>query len=887
MKINSLKGKISYKAYNTCLVNQIDNFQELNDHYLNYGSFKMLKYCSEITNSELINYCMINKNTNNEINENYNYGIYKKNETINIDLLEEKLNSDTFNLCLNNEIYSFYELKQQYLIFGSFKHLKNINGKINSELVSCCKNSKIYIDPNDFKTILLNHKIIIDKIEKLNNKSLRILNNYISEKFTQLSVRSQNVLKICLKNELHTEGFVKYFFSSDKIEISKINNIGKKSIPELGFYFKKFIEFIDYISSIDDIELTKIESSSNTILDNIIDLSPFQIELINFNLLIQFEKLSVRSKNGLKLYLNNNIDFDNLHKKIISKINFDYYELHNIGQRSKYELELFFNNIRDFSIKIQQIKDEVEFNNIKLKIYLEKETNGIEIPVELINNNSFFKIILLIIQNQNVFGNNEKYIFENGLNIYENKTIKNLTDLSEILFISKERCRQIRNKILIELGSKFKFLKEINPTFYKKYKIEFDKSIIIISDDIASYINTLDQTNFSKHFITLVISYFYENDYKLLGNVDDLFIKKDFKTKIRHNWQGLYLINISYNNVFDFEKFVEDINIRINEVIYESYELNLINHLNNFIRSNDYIITESLINVCEKIINSEFNIYLNNNKNINFNRTTIKTIPEYVFEVLNFFGKPTHIVEITKQLKILKPDYNSTLTSASLKRKYGIVPYGKTGVYGLKKWENESNNIKSGTIRNIIEEVLLKEQKPVHISDLFQYAIKYRPNINIRSLKTNLEVSKEFIVYPNNYIGLKQKKYDTNSINLTQINGTFFTISNLSKFNNYSINEVLEYFHTKYNYDEKQLRYIINEKVRNGEITLSKNEKLIIKKNTVLSVDEIKINNLEEIIKIIKGGNRLTSYFFFNEYNDIKNKKKSQEIFNYLFNKYN
>ena len=57
-------------------------------------------------------------------------------------------------------------------------------------------------------------------------------------------------------------------------------------------------------------------------------------------------------------------------------------------------------------------------------------------------------------------------------------------------------------------------------------------------------------------------------------------------------------------------------------------------------------------------------------------------------------------------------------------------------------------------------------------------------------------------------------------------------------------------------------------------------------KNSNFNIDEEKIEHLYEIINVIKTGNRLSSYFFFKEHTNFKNKKEADVIFNYLFDSF-
>ena len=63
-----------------------------------------------------------------------------------------------------------------------------------------------------------------------------------------------------------------------------------------------------------------------------------------------------------------------------------------------------------------------------------------------------------------------------------------------------------------------------------------------------------------------------------------------------------------------------------------------------------------LFPICEKIINEEFEIYLDLEENINFKRNTSRQVHEYAFEALEHLGKPSKVKEIlscTPEIDIL------------------------------------------------------------------------------------------------------------------------------------------------------------------------------------------------------------------------------------------
>ena len=106
-----------------------------------------------------------------------------------------------------------------------------------------------------------------------------------------------------------------------------------------------------------------------------------------------------------------------------------------------------------------------------------------------------------------------------------------------------------------------------------------------------------------------------------------------------------------------------------------------------------------------------------------------------------------------------------------------FISFGRSSVYGLRKWESEKENIKGGTMTSLTEEYLLKEDNPKHISEILQYILPYRPHTNEYSLLTNLKnkANTKFCFYNSCFVGLKSKKYPLNATKFKRLNGPHFS----------------------------------------------------------------------------------------------------------------
>ncbi|MFZ2284626.1 MAG: hypothetical protein WAV86_12200 [Lutibacter sp.] len=566
-----------------------------------------------------------------------------------------EISPGAFSTCIENNIETITELKEFYSTHGSFMAIINCEEKTNKELISICLKYYYFKETNEFKDVNSNEVSIQMMISSLNQNQQNLINYFIKDNYSKLSIRTKNSLGRYLEREISLNKIYLKIFSNQFFKPGDLRNLGNKSIPELQTFL---VEVKDYIIKVyelkdeDEIYIETSKSFENKLESDIKNLNYNRRKIINNHIQIQFCKLSNRSQNALNYFLEKQINITNISDRIFSNINFSFKRIKNIGTGSHNELELFFNDIKFFVNKIIDIDNENKINELSLKLFLKETFRDLEIDQNIISKNSIFSIIQFLLEEQVLLGKNENYILKNGVLIYENSIPLKLEQLAENLNLTKERCRQIRVKLLEELENKFIFFKQYDQDLLANYHLDFNASSIYITDKIASKINTLDETNFTKHFITLIISFYVKNKYDLIGNLSDAIIAKDLRIKTRYTWSNLFLVSQKLSQYFDFVKFIEDVDKRKLETIDETYKLNFKSLLSKFFKNDDLFYLDEIFPICELLINEELGICLDNEQNIVFERNTYKTLPEYAYEALEIIGKPSHIDEIDKQNKL-------------------------------------------------------------------------------------------------------------------------------------------------------------------------------------------------------------------------------------------
>lgn len=573
---------------------------------------------------------------------------------------------------------------------------------------------------------------------------------YYSE---DLSVRSFNV---CNDNGLKDLPSILSYFQENKT-FDNLRNCGRKSNEEL---IALCLKYIDKENLAQD-ESTKTE---NPLIAKISNLTRTQREIVNSFIEINVNNLTNRSKNALSTFLNGNLKIRNLSERILTNERFNIQDIKNVGVKSTTELNSFIGLIKSFIENVSNAKDENELISMKNRFFIEKSFSISEIPSEILDSLSIFKLTDFLIECNAIFEKNQNSIFQKAFKVYRNQSELTLDEIAEELNLSRERVRQIRKSILENLFANLEFVKNIEDDLFQKYKIDINEKYIFIEDDLAVFLNESNDTNFSKEFITYLVYVYISDKFSLLGNLDDVLLPKYFNSRERHNWECFYLIDREVDKIFQFNDFANDIDKRLNERIEETYKFNFKSYLSNFLRDDSFDLLEQVTEIAEHILNNEFGIYLDLEDNIPFSRNLIKQAYEYAYEALKQLGKPAKVSEITSKILELHPDYETddAKVRASMKRQNGFVPIGRRSVFGLKVWENELENFKGGTIRSIVLEHLERHLEPQHISTITSYVLQFRPKSNEYSILQNLKLdeSGSFLFFKNSFVGLTSKNYD-------------------------------------------------------------------------------------------------------------------------------
>lgn len=623
-----------------------------------------------------------------------------------------------------------------------------------------------------------------------------------------ISIRSCNV---CNFNGLKNLYSILNYYQEHKT-FKKLRRCGSKSNLEL---IQLSLKYKHLFSENEKTEQNK----KNPQIHKISNLTRTQREIINSFIEINLNNLSNRSKNAITSFLNENLKIRNISEKILTNDQFKIQDIKNVGTKSKTELNNFIDSIKGFVEKVSRVENENVLIVLKNRFFIEKIFSISEIPDEILQPQSIFILIdFLFNQNESnklsvvdsesilvdseslivdfephwqqreeekkysynrgeinlIFSKNISLIFHRAFKIYNKQTQLTTDEIAKNLNISRERVRQLKKTCTEELFDKLQFVKNIDDDLFQKYCIDINQDFISIDEDLNNLINETNNTNFSNEFISYLMYVYLSDKFELIGNIEDVMQNKPSNIRNRHNWGRFYLVNRNLCDEFDFEEFTDDIYRRLSERIEENYNFNFNSYLMNFLKNGNASMLSIISPIAEKIINQEFGLCIDLNDNIAFKRNTIKQGYEYAFEALEILEKPSKVTTITETIKKLHPDYDTdeAKVRSSMKRINGFVPVGRSSIFGLKKWENEINDFKGGTIRQIVNEYLGNNSIPQHFSAITSYILQFRPKSNEYSIIQNLKLDESgmFVFFKNSLVGLSDKIYDDTYLLLADSN---------------------------------------------------------------------------------------------------------------------
>jgi hypothetical protein len=344
-----------------------------------------------------------------------------------------------------------------------------------------------------------------------------------------------------------------------------------------------------------------------------------------------------------------------------------------------------------------------------------------------------------------ILNDREQYIFNNNYGFLEKSQKRTLQSIGDHYSITRERVRQISQKVPDKVFSAISKISQrfVNIDKHFDYGLDLKKEIIVINQELADLINRKENLSYTGKLYSLVFAGIFQRH----------FISTQ---SIENSYEHYYLVSRKYKEVFNFKAFINNIEDRNSVRMINDQPVDIYEYLNRFVYPGQFV-NDRLKQICKRMATEEFGLGYDKT-NLVFRRNSLVKLSEHIISILNAVGRPMKLTEICKELKTRSkriPPNIESLRSSILSIEE-VAAIGKTSTYALKEWEL----VKTGTIKELVKELLESSPDPKHISEIAVYVNKFRKTTD-KNILSNLKLDKTntYVFFKLGYIGLKYKQY--------------------------------------------------------------------------------------------------------------------------------
>jgi len=620
-----------------------------------------------------------------------------------------------------------------------------------------------------------------------------------------LSVRSVNV---CKSNDLYTlDELLKYY--KDHQTFKELRNCGEKSSKELSGICKYYERELQ--SSVPANAITHVVSES---------WDPLKTEVVVRYAKSAFSRLSVRAINGLEAEHLHEIDLAWLRK--LPEL--DFSGIKNIGRKTEKELVQFQRDIQAFQRQIGPMAGS-DLRQTYLKMLITStfpelaadETLDMTVFFTTEGKIRLFVLIMHLLENGILFSPSRSSLF---LDFYTGSRPPNLSLVADKQGLTRERIRQLRIAFQEDFDQYFGFLATFEANDLADTVFKDGATVLVIAKAWVQQMNASANLRFSGQFYAQTLSLIFRPSYDLI----------EYTVQAGQKHTCYALIERRLNRVYDFQAWLSDLDALLQDRIAEDYELHFEGYLAGFFKGEFPLEMLGPVKmVCTELLFECFELAVGEEGFLLIQQNVRKTMDEYILQALNALGDPAHLDQIVFQLETMFPDQawnESSVRGTMLREKDLFICISRTSTFGLRTWEVERENLRGGTIRDMVENYLEDELLPKHISEVLHYVNQFR-NTTESSLITNLEAEENarFRIFPGEFIGLSAKNYE-GLPSYKRLNGVHFTGIQLKKMNQWPFDAVVGHFVEKFGYLPIQVAYILNKRIAGGDLILTDDNRI-------------------------------------------------------------
>lgn len=598
----------------------------------------------------------------------------------------------------------------------------------------------------------------------------------------KISVRTSNC---CYNAKLESVLYIIKYKENGQSFLN-IRNAGRKTYLELETIYKEyssptnmdfFIEDVNQISKEDEDPLQRQQRIENLIkTDTFHALENNLIEVGDVLAYLNDVQRDVLKEKFYKLIS----DCSNRTKKRLTSIGFESYiftylfspdtnllKVDGLGKRSLNEIVNLKNRMKSELLNQINLSDEE-----KSTLNLVRQKGDIILNEFVYNfyiQNNYLPMFWILEQQLITNNNRDIEILIDTFPIFQNKKQLSLDKVAEMQGLSRERVRQIRNKVfhetfeiadeIIDYKADSNIIKYIELLQRKddwSYFFHYmeNNECITHNDDRIHRLLKKEQSNLSFQFVLQVVANVYKDKYCLIGGFDTFEKNK--------TWENTFLIKKELIDIFDFTRLKEEFELLLMNNTSD-YFLDINKNIENsqcWIKF-DFDKIDSIVATSRDILLHEFGLSTEDfDGYLKIPANKERNPIDALYDILQEKGEPMSIEDIFIEFKKIFP-FHKYIEANQLRpylyKNEAITHRNRSSIYTLKEWKH----IKAGTIRDAIVEFLINNALPQTVENITQEILQYFPETNLASVKATIssDPKKRFSFFGNNLFGLRNKQY--------------------------------------------------------------------------------------------------------------------------------
>lgn len=428
---------------------------------------------------------------------------------------------------------------------------------------------------------------------------------------------SNRAINICKYNNLNNLFLILDYYNSHG-HFHDIRNCGLQTNNELVQISKKYrsLHHSNKVLNIVPPESELIPPKIELPIDE--RYTQFQKEIFTNFINVKIRSVSVRLKNILRKYLNNDYSFDTFERLILLTPEVKLKNINGIGYISFFELKNLIDDVNEYIHTTLYFKKDESLLNL-YSTYLQRSFRVEYEDVLLITSGydftrgiPIFKTVFYLSKLKKIIDSTERSLFFSDSSRYIDFSTENLfSDISECT-ASRQKIRIINKNLPSKLFQNITiiFNDDLKNYCLNTYSFDRQADYILVDDKQLEEICSTENVSFTKEFVAFILSAVFKDTLFLFGDEERLYPHRQMCGHFE--LRNFYLINRRFENIFNFRKFL----ILFRRLHYDKREL--LNNtkdfrlfLKQFFLLDDYSEIDTIAEICELIIHVEFPYWAN------------------------------------------------------------------------------------------------------------------------------------------------------------------------------------------------------------------------------------------------------------------------------------